>query len=47
MKIDRKINRRRFLKTGLLWGGLFALFPVLKLGERKGKEARHYRHLAG
>jgi len=51
MKINRKISRRRFIKEGILWVGLAALFPHLKLLSRKtklpGKKALYWNRLAG
>jgi len=51
MKINRKVNRRRFIKEGILWVGAAVLFPHLKVSSRKnklpGKKALYWNRLAG
>ena len=51
MKINQRISRRRFIKEGILWVGLAALFPHLKFSSRKnnlpGKKALYWNRLAG
>jgi len=53
-KIDRNINRRRFLKEGFSWAALAGLYPLVKLIQQKDmnsepipRKARHWRRLAG
>ncbi len=54
MKLEERINRRRFLKKGLCFGLLAGLLPLCsKAGEEETGEnvrpepARHWRELAG
>lgn len=51
MKFNRRISRRRFIKEVIVWMGLAALFPHLKISSRRdklpGKKALYWNRLAG